>query len=369
MAKYQRLTPAEIEDIAARYYAVRESKTQRQEIPTLVLVGGQPGAGKSVVSRIVRAELEQHGGFIHIDSDRLRAHIDTKGTLPTSEETQPDAGALASALRTHALKGRRNIIEEGTFRSPEMVEAFLTNNQPKGQKVELVAVATSREESLLGVYQRYEVQHAQGVDNPRFVGETYHDEAMDGFSRTVAHNEPRFDRVRVVDRAGREHFDSQTNPKDISAIEALSKGQQISDARLVEVAAAWVAVKYQALGRGADTTYIEAIDRHAADVVDTQKWRIHAHALERLSANFQALSADHRFSAHTNTDLTKVAYYRGFHEKAFEFTGIKTDFVAYDAAMIDFEKINKLPEVAELEYRHFERDKLTNRIDDDGLSL
>lgn len=369
MATYQRLSPAEIEEIAARYYAVREPKTQQQEIPTLVLVGGQPGAGKSVVSRIARAELGQRGGFIHIDADRLRAHIDTKGTSPTSEETQPDAGALSSALRAHAIKGRRNIIEEGTFRLPELVEAFLTNNQTKGQKVELVAVASSREESVLGIYQRLELQHAYSIVNPRFVAETYHDEAMDGFSRTVARTEHLFDRVRVVDRAGREHFDSQTNPKDSSAIEALSKGQQITDARLVEVAAAWVTVRDQAMRRGADTAYIEAIDRNAADVVDTQKWRIHAHALERLNANFQALGTDPRFSAHTGIELTKAAYYRGFHEKAFEFTGIKTDFVAYDAAMVDLEKIKKLPEVAELEYRHLEREELSIRVDEDGLSL
>ncbi len=80
--------------------------------------------------------------------------------------------------------------------------------QERGYKVELFAVATPREESLLGIYQRHEMQHAAGGANPRFVSEKYHDEAMQGFESTLDRAAAQLDRVRVADRSGTVLYDS-----------------------------------------------------------------------------------------------------------------------------------------------------------------
>ncbi|HGK0225289.1 TPA: zeta toxin family protein [Neisseria gonorrhoeae] len=45
----------------------RLSRTQSVEQPKIVLVGAQPGAGKSKAASLAKSELRQEGGYIHVD--------------------------------------------------------------------------------------------------------------------------------------------------------------------------------------------------------------------------------------------------------------------------------------------------------------
>lgn len=119
MAEYQPLTDSEVRDTATAYFTERQSKATNQETPTIVLVGGQPGAGKSAAAAMVKSDLSMRGGYIHVDADRMRERIRVGNSKLTSEQTQADAGRLVTTLRDQAIQGRRNIVEEGTFRSPE----------------------------------------------------------------------------------------------------------------------------------------------------------------------------------------------------------------------------------------------------------
>src|SRR6218665_1396836 len=171
MADYKPLTDKEIRDTEGGYYEERQAKSLPQEQPAIVLAGGQPGAGKSAPSSMVKAELAMQCGYVHVDADRMRERIRVGNSNPTSEQTQADAGLLLATLRDQAIQGRGNIVEEGPFRSPDGAGKFVQGLQERGYKVELFAMATSREESLLGIYQRHELQHAAGGANPRFVSE------------------------------------------------------------------------------------------------------------------------------------------------------------------------------------------------------
>ncbi|ENX2329911.1 zeta toxin family protein, partial [Neisseria gonorrhoeae] len=96
----------------------RLSRTQSVEQPKIVLVGAQPGAGKSKAASLAKSELRQEGGYIHVDADIMRALIPApEGVVYSSEQTQKDAGALAISVRNSAKENRRNIVEEGTFRN------------------------------------------------------------------------------------------------------------------------------------------------------------------------------------------------------------------------------------------------------------
>jgi adenylylsulfate kinase-like enzyme len=130
MAGYKNLTDAEIQAISAKYFAKREEKSTAQKQPVIVFVGAQPGAGKSAAAERVRRELVKHGGYIHVDADRMREEIPINGGKPTSQETQADAGKLANAVRALAIKGRRNIIEEGTLRGLGVMRASQRNACP-----------------------------------------------------------------------------------------------------------------------------------------------------------------------------------------------------------------------------------------------
>jgi adenylate kinase family enzyme len=370
MPNYRRLEEKEISEIAAEYFQGRKKHSISQDVPTLVLVGGQPGAGKSAASEIARSELRQKGGFIHVDADRLRAKIDLGNSKPTSTETQVDAGKLAIRLRSIAIAERRNIVEEGTFRNSEIVAKFIDGSKREGYSVEMLAVATPREESVLGIYQRYELQHALGALNPRFVAETYHDEAMSGFVRSVAQNERNFDRFRVVDRNGSVLYDSVSKGRHIgTAASVLAKVQRVGDGRLVAIASAWQLVQAKAASRGAEPGHLARIASNIEEVTAMQKGRIHAHALRELKSHFKALDADPRFHRHSNSELGKVAYYRGMHEKAQTFAGGSTDFKAFDAAFSDRSKVRDLPKVEDSAAQLLQRTSRTMPSIDDGCSI
>jgi hypothetical protein len=84
---------------------------------------------------------------------------------------------------------------------------------------------------------------------------------------TVANVAGQFDRVRVISRGGHLCFDSEASVHEDSAIDALRRGQSTSDDRLGEVAASWQIVRSLAEGRGADTSYLQAVDRHHDHVI------------------------------------------------------------------------------------------------------
>jgi len=278
MAQYKPLTDSDVRGTAGAYYAERQAKSLPQEYPTIVLVGGQPGAGKSAAAAVVKAELAMQGGYVHIDADRMRERIRVGDSKPTSEQTQADAGRLVSSLREQAIQGRRNIVEEGTFRSPDGAVKFVRGLQERGYKVELFAVATSREESLLGIYQRHELQHAAGGANPRFVSEQYHDEAMQGFESTLARTAAQLDRVRVTDRSGAVLYDSARKiNKQPNALEALAVGRKLNDSKLSEVTKAWGAVEAVARQRGAPGGYLEGVSGHVQRLEDMRKERINSY--------------------------------------------------------------------------------------------
>lgn len=257
---YQPLTPAEIKETARAYYRERAGKTRAPETPTYALVGGQPGAGKSFAGQMVRDELASVGGYIHVDADRMRERIDTKGTKPSSQETQADAGRLVGELRSYAVADRRNVIEEGTFRDSLAALAFVQARKDDGYRVELVAVATPAAESTLGIYQRHEQQHLSGSHNPRFVPQDYHDKAMQGFERSVALVAPLVDRSRVITRDGAVLYDSASRDnKHPSAVAALRAGQQLTPERLTPVQNGWEIVRELAQARGADHAYMAAV--------------------------------------------------------------------------------------------------------------
>ncbi|MRD49349.1 AAA family ATPase [Caenimonas koreensis DSM 17982] len=349
-AAYQPLSDAEVREIASAYFSDRQAKTQAQNRPTIVLVGGQPGAGKSVAAAAVRSELAAQGGFIHVDADRMRERIRIGDSRPPSEQTQADAGRLVTSLRELAMQGRRNMVEEGTFRNADGAGKFIQSLREQGYRVELVAVATPREESLLGVYQRHEMQHAAGSNNPRFIAESYHDDALQGFDTTVAKTATQLDRVRVVNRTGELLYDSNS-PRNSqgNAFEALATGRALSDAKLSALGKAWTAVEAAAAARSAPSAYLEAIAGHERRVQDMQKARIHDHAMTRLNANAATFARDSRFAQHTGNELVKAAYFRGFHEKAAQFHDLVPNFEKFDAKVADRAALGKLPDMGEFE--------------------
>lgn len=248
-------------------------RTTPQKQPILLLVGGQPGAGKSGTSKDAKSYLRAQGGYVHLDADRLREGIPEYPRFvrefgeQASVITQAASGKCVAKLRALALEGKRNILEEGTLRGGgEVFVRYANRMQEQGYKVELRILAVAPEESRLGVYKRYEDQLSAGNRGARFVPDSYHDQTCNAMIGTVQALESVADRVVVVTRDGDVLYDSrhQGIGEYKNAIGAIGAGRVMTSTQKAMNAMGWDVISLRAEQRQADPSYLEQISRHRA---------------------------------------------------------------------------------------------------------
>lgn len=367
--QYEKLSDENIEKLINKEFSFRSKGAHKVESPVYVAIAGQAGAGKTAASQMARIELKNVGGSIHLDTDVVRERLPSQGRNTLPEETQRDAGRIIDGLRELAIKNKLNIVEEGTFRDTKWVSALIEERKSQGYNVELVAVATPPQQSLAGVYVRHENEHNANLVNPRLVPESFHKISLEGFNQTVRDNADKFNRSRVATRSGEVLFDSEKPTIHKTAIEALEKGQTPTDQHLVATSKAWHQALEMATQRGANSNYVNAIEIHMNVIENQKKEKIHEHALSNVDKNLDVLSKDNRFKNHTNDELLKVAYFRGFHEKASEFNEVKSNFSTFDETMSNRDIVkNHLPEVDGLKDRS-QQESGRAKVQDEGLSL
>jgi predicted ATP-dependent serine protease len=99
----------------------------RAERPRLILLGGQPGAGKAAVLAASQKELAQSGPTIRIVGDDLRSYhpeflaFQRQDPETASRFTQMDAGRWTEKLLAAATERQVNVVFETTMRTPENV--------------------------------------------------------------------------------------------------------------------------------------------------------------------------------------------------------------------------------------------------------
>jgi hypothetical protein len=131
------------------------------EDPVLVMVGAQPGAGKS--HGIGRAEaLHPDARFTRVIGDDLRPFHPAYPDLAESPdpELMPAATAEASGwwvrrALAHAAKRRFSVAVEGTFRDPAVPLATAGQFAAAGHRVHVVALAVPEAVSWLACVTRY----------------------------------------------------------------------------------------------------------------------------------------------------------------------------------------------------------------------
>ncbi|WP_186057461.1 zeta toxin family protein, partial [Burkholderia gladioli] len=99
--------------------------SREQAAPTAILLGGQPGAGKTALARQAMAELGARGGAVLIDADRMRENLPQYSQLlrqnpqHAADLTHVEAGRWSGRLTSAASEARRNLVIDGTMRNPE----------------------------------------------------------------------------------------------------------------------------------------------------------------------------------------------------------------------------------------------------------
>ncbi|MCL2875369.1 MAG: zeta toxin family protein [Betaproteobacteria bacterium] len=349
MTNYAPLTDEEITILAREYYNRFGAVTEEQETPTIMLIGGQPGAGKSFAVNAVTPNLFQKGGVIYIDADAFHDDIkDSKNEQYTATETHTDCKKIAMLVRDYAFENKRNILEEGLFRHHDSLSSIVERAHQTGYKCEIIVMAVSREQSRLSVLERREI-FRDTYGYLRDIPENKQDMAYEGFIENILKDANKLDRLRVMNRACELLYDSAGDGLYKDIIEALEKGQRLTDEHVATLTHQWEALQNICAGKGIPSDELTRVDEGIMLFRRYQSSERHRHGMRTLEQNYQALAADARYGSHAETELRKAAFYRGVLEKKQAFEGKTPNLHGIDTILMDRETLYGLPDIDEIE--------------------
>jgi UDP-N-acetylglucosamine kinase len=182
--------------------------------PVAVLLGGQPGAGKTRAARLVTRGLYPGLRVTPIAGDDLRRfHPDYGRTLRGDRLRMPEVTAAAAgwwfqASIEHALAHRFPVLIEGTWRNVAGPLQGAGDARTAGYEVHAVVVAVAPAVSRLSTVERFYRDVGAGHD-ARWTPPQAHDQAVTALPasthRLAASRD--VDRFTVVDRDGRVLYD------------------------------------------------------------------------------------------------------------------------------------------------------------------
>jgi hypothetical protein len=228
--------------------------------PLLVLLGGQPGAGKTSAQRAVLAANPQ-AGLVPVTGDDLREYhpdyalLAERFPLEMPAATGPVSGGLVRLALDHALTGRYSVLLEGTFRDTGMVAGAVDRFAAAGYRAEVVAVAAPAAVSRLATEQRALGGPWGGFG--RWTPPDAHQAGLEGSPKTLAALEklPAISRVQVWSR-DRVLYDNTRRTDGMWRLESLAaevlraeQSRQLAPAE----AAAWLGDYQQ--------TFLDAVSR------------------------------------------------------------------------------------------------------------
>ncbi|MFF4227463.1 zeta toxin family protein [Streptomyces abikoensis] len=187
----------------------------RQDQPVVVIVGGQPGAGKTAIADMVQAALNSRGGAVRIGRDLYKAaHARYAGLLADDVRTagvkiRPDTIRWQAAVEDHVRARAFDAVVESALADAGEVRQSAAAYRQAGHRIEVVALATSEALSQLGTLERFLSQTAG--DGGRYVSWENHDLCARGMLATLAviEAEQLADRITVVRRDGTVLYDNE----------------------------------------------------------------------------------------------------------------------------------------------------------------
>ncbi|MBR6096865.1 MAG: zeta toxin family protein [Oscillospiraceae bacterium] len=213
------LTPDEIH--AVNRTAEREEKRAQaryhgQNHPKAILLAGQPGAGKTMLSSLMLPSLDMDAVLVNGD-DYRRYHPDYRTLYEQYGSdavamTSPFSSAVTERLIERFSDLRYHMVVEGTGRTvdvPKRTAALLT---AKGYCVEMAVIATRPILSLISTVQRFYQMNERGTI-PRATAVEAHDKVVSALPANldVLHELPSISRIMIWTREANLIYDSRTD--------------------------------------------------------------------------------------------------------------------------------------------------------------
>lgn len=229
-----------------------------KEKPTIFLIGGQPGAGKSSTIRNIKNQLKEDCIVINYDDyrqyhpnanklyeDSIKDKITDKYSLQT-DDFMKDVGAK---IIKEATKNNYNVVLEKTL-SSEKSTIKLLENEFKNYDINIHIVTTNKENSINSSYTRFrdnKLSYEEGktTEPPRFIDKDFQKKCYTNLARVSQLLADRFeDRIKdfqitkrneyfeysnVFDSKNKKHKPSMIENKILSVVYEESYGKKIAE--------------------------------------------------------------------------------------------------------------------------------------------
>ncbi|MEW2577677.1 zeta toxin family protein [Streptomyces syringium] len=187
-----------------------------QDRPVVVIVGGQPGAGKTGIADMVQAALNRRGGAVRIGRDLYKAaHARYASLLAEDVRTagvkiRPDTIRWQAAVEDHVRARGFDAVAESALADAEEFRQSAAAYRQAGHRIEVVALATAEALSQLGTLERFLSETVVGIGG-RYVSWENHDACSASLLATLAviEVEKLADRITVVRRDGTVLYDNE----------------------------------------------------------------------------------------------------------------------------------------------------------------
>ena len=175
----QDYTDSEFKQALARnlHSLTRGKESSKQ--PIAILLGGQSGAGKTVIHRIKQKEFQ--GNIVIIDGDSFRSQhphylgLQQEYGKDSVEYTKEFAGKMVESLVTGLSHLGYNLLIEGTLRTIDVPKKIAQLLKSKGYEVQLALIATKPKRSYLSAFIRYEELYVISPNQARATPKEHHD--------------------------------------------------------------------------------------------------------------------------------------------------------------------------------------------------
>ena len=271
---------------------ISPSKLER---PIAIILGGQPGAGKSIAFDVALKELDAVGGAVEIIGDDLRGYHPEYETLASEDDktaafyTDRDSGRWVEKAIEAAKSEQVNLVIEGTMRNLDVVAKTMSSLRDAGFEIEARAMAVSPLFSEQGILLRYEQQKAERGTG-RMTTPEAHLAGLNGMLDTLEgiEREKLADKVTILRRSGEVLYQNELqNGNWVAPVGARSAVEQERARPFTLEESKQYAAGYERL-----MTMISAPDRQATDEEKNRAISLYQSAAELLSKSLVADTGD-----------------------------------------------------------------------------